>query len=117
MPSLRCRTRRWLPDSPEAQWLADNVPLVMLKSFLQPFQRQRRAPFGRRAYSVPVPPNKKVQLKPLDYLQPEHESVQGVSKETALAVGAGFSPRGITRTVRYPRAQYYGALLAYCWLT
>jgi hypothetical protein len=47
----------------------------MLKSFLQPLQRQRSAPFGRRAYSVPVPPNKKVQLKPLDYLQPEHESV------------------------------------------
>jgi hypothetical protein len=89
----------------------------MLRSFLQPFQRQRRAPFGRRAYSLPVPPNKKVQLKPLDYLQPEHESVQGVSKETALAFGARFSPRGIIRAVRYPRARYSGSLLAYCGLT
>ncbi len=40
-------------------------------------------------------PNKKVQLKSLDYLQPEHATVQGVSKETALVFGAGFSPAGL----------------------
>jgi DNA primase len=67
--------------------------------------------------SVPVPQNEKGVLKPLDYLQPEHEAVQGlgVSKGTALAFGSGFSPRGIMRgRFAIPVHDRSGTLLAYC---
>jgi hypothetical protein len=62
-PSCRNRTARlrpliWGPCEAEscpschlaaARRLANSVPLVMVKSFLQPLQRKRSEPFGRRA--------------------------------------------------------------------
>jgi hypothetical protein len=67
--------------------------------------------------SVPVPQNEKGKSNPLTYLEAEHESVQGlgVSKETALAFGSGFSPRRIMRgrfaILVHDRS---GTLLAHC---
>jgi hypothetical protein len=72
---------------------------------------------GKAQGSVPVPQNETGVLKPLDYLQPEHGSVQGlgVSKETSLAYGAGYSPRGIMRgRFAIPVHDRSGTLLAYC---
>ncbi len=63
-----------------------------------------------------VPKNEKGALKPLDYLLPEHESVQalGVSPETAAAWESGYAPRGIMRG-RYavPLKTKDGTLVAY----
>ena len=66
--------------------------------------------------SVPVPPNEKGQLKPLDYLQPQHELVQalGISAETAIAWESGFAAKGMMRG-RYavPIKSKDGELLGY----
>jgi hypothetical protein len=63
-----------------------------------------------------VPQNEKGALKPLDYLLPEHESVQalGVSPETAAAWQSGYAPKGIMRG-RYavPLKTKDGKLVAY----
>jgi hypothetical protein len=66
--------------------------------------------------SVPVPQNEKGQLKPLDYLQPTHESVQalGISAETATVWESGFASKGMMRG-RYavPIKSKDGELLGY----
>ena len=63
-----------------------------------------------------VPQNEKGALKPLDYLQPEHEYVQalGVLRETAAAWESGYAPKGIMRG-RYavPLKTKDGSLVAY----
>jgi DNA primase len=63
-----------------------------------------------------VPQNEKGALKPLDYLQPEHDHVQalGVSPETAAAWETGYAPKGIMRG-RYavPLKTKDGNLVAY----
>jgi len=63
-----------------------------------------------------VPQNEKGALKPLDYLQPEHELVQalGVSPETAKACESGYAAKGIMRG-RYavPLKNGEGTLVAY----
>ena len=60
--------------------------------------------------------NEKGALKPLDYLQPEHEAVQalGVSPETSAAWASGYAPKGIMRG-RYavPLKTEDGNLVAY----
>ena len=64
-----------------------------------------------------VPQNEKGQLKPLDYLQPEHELVQalGVSAETCRTFGAGYAAKGIMRgKFAIPVYDRLGALIAYC---
>ena len=75
--------------------------------------RNRTVPPGRNRT---VPQNEKGALKPLDYLQPEHEAVQalGVSPETAAAWESGYAPKGIMRG-RYavPLKTEDGNLLAY----
>lgn len=56
-------------------------------------------------------------MKPLDYLQPEHEAVQalGVETETADAFGAGHAPKGIMRgRFAIPVYDRQGTLVAYC---
>ena len=62
-------------------------------------------------------PQEKGALKPLDYLQADHEAVQalGLSRETAEAFGMGYAPRGILRgRVAVPVHGRDGTLLAYC---
>lgn len=64
-----------------------------------------------------VPENEKGQLKPLDYLQPEHELVQalGVSTETCRIFAAGYAAKGIMRgKFAIPVHDRLGALIAYC---
>jgi len=56
-------------------------------------------------------------LRPLEYLQAEHEAVQamGVSAATAKAWGAGYAPKGIMRgRFAIPIQDRHGSLLAYC---
>jgi len=56
-------------------------------------------------------------LKPLDYLQSDHEAVRalGLSDETARAFAIGYAPRGILRgRVAVPIRDRAGVLLAYC---
>jgi hypothetical protein len=56
-------------------------------------------------------------LRPLEYLQPEHEAVQalGVSAATAKAWGAGYASKGIMRgRFAIPIHDRAGTLLAYC---
>ena len=65
----------------------------------------------------PAPPQEKGALKPLDYLQSDHEAVRalGLSEETAQAFGLGYAPRGILRgRVAVPIRDRAGVLLAYC---
>ena len=77
---------------------------------------------GDRAGTVPdrspqPPPQEKGALKPLDYLQSDHEAVRalGLSEETAQAFGLGYAPRGILRgRVAVPIRDRAGVLLAYC---
>jgi DNA primase len=64
-----------------------------------------------------VPAEQKGQLKPLDYLQPQHEAVQalGISAETCRAFGAGYASKGIMRgRLAIPVHDRAGTLLAYC---
>jgi len=64
-----------------------------------------------------VPPKEKGALKPLDYLQAEHELVQGMglSAETCSEWGAGYAPKGIMRgRLAIPIHDAQGTLLAYC---
>jgi hypothetical protein len=78
---------------------------------------KHKVPNSAQNSSVSFPQPEKGQLKPLDDLQPEHESLQGlgVSKETAIGFGAGFSPRGIMRDrFAIPVHDRSGTLLAYC---
>jgi hypothetical protein len=67
--------------------------------------------------SETIPPNPSPgKLKPLDYLQPEHEAVQafGISTETARAWGAGFASKGIMRgRFAVPIKNLAGELVAY----
>ena len=56
-------------------------------------------------------------LKPLDYLQADHETVRalGLSEETAEAFAMGYAPKGILRgRVAVPIRDRAGILLAYC---
>jgi hypothetical protein len=56
-------------------------------------------------------------LRPLDYLQSDHEAVRalGLSEETAKAFALGYAPRGILRgRVAVPIRDASGVLLAYC---
>lgn len=71
------------------------------------------------AKAVPtVPQNEKGPLKPLDYLQAEHEAVQalGISVETCQHFGAGYAPKGIMRgRLAIPIYGHDGkVLLGYC---
>lgn len=67
-----------------------------------------------------VPPEKRepnTVLKPLDYLQGEHEKVQalGVTPDTAKHFGAGYASKGIMRgKVALPIHTIGGELIAYC---
>ena len=68
-------------------------------------------------HSPQPPPQEKGALKPLDYLQSDHEAVRalGLSEETAQAFGMGYAPRGILRgRVAVPIRDRAGVLLAYC---
>ncbi|PWT81337.1 MAG: hypothetical protein C5B44_03950 [Acidobacteria bacterium] len=64
-----------------------------------------------------VPPSQTgVKLKPLDYLQPEHEAVQvlGISVATAKEWEAGFAAKGIMRgRFAVPIKNLVGELIAY----
>jgi hypothetical protein len=65
----------------------------------------------------PQPQTGEGKLKPLDYLQAEHEAVQalGVSPETCEHFGAGFAGKGIMRgRFAIPIHDRAGILLAYC---
>ena len=76
-----------------------------------PVPRNRPVP----ATVPPAPPEKG--FRPLDYLQPQHEAVQGlgISKDTAEAFGAGYAPKGILRgRLAIPIYDREGMLLAYC---
>jgi len=72
-----------------------------------------------RTATVPstIPPSpSQGKLKPLDYLQPEHELVQalGISAETARAWEAGFAPKGVIRgRFAVPIKNLAGELVAY----
>ena len=68
-------------------------------------------------HNSPQPRTEEGRLKPLDYLQAEHEAVQalGVSVETCRHFGAGFAPKGIMRgRLAIPVHDGAGVLLAYC---
>ncbi len=59
----------------------------------------------------------KGKLKPLSYLQAEHETVQelGIPAEVATKLGCGYSPKGIMRgRVAFPLRDENGKLIAYC---
>ena len=65
----------------------------------------------------PQPQQEKGGFKPLDYLQPDHETVHalGLSQETAAAFGLGYAAKGILRgRVAVPIRDGAGVLLAYC---
>lgn len=65
----------------------------------------------------PQPLSPREGLKPLEYLQAEHDAVQalGVAAETCEYFGAGFAPKGIMRgRLAIPIHDRSGALLAYC---
>ena len=64
-----------------------------------------------------VTQNEKGALKPLDYLQTQHEAVQalGAAPDTCGHFGAGFAPKGILRgRLAIPIHSKDGVLLAYC---
>jgi DNA primase len=64
-----------------------------------------------------VPDNRNRSIKPLDYLQADHETVKalGVESATAQAFGAGYAPKGIMRgRMAIPVYDRQGTLLAYC---
>ena len=68
-------------------------------------------------HTSPQPRTEEGRLKPLDYLQAEHEAVQalGVSAGTCRHFGAGFAPKGIMRgRLAIPVHDRAGVLLAYC---
>jgi len=73
----------------------------------------------KRAATAPstTPPSPtEGKLKPLDYLQPEHELVQalGIGAETARAWEAGYAPKGIMRgRFAVPIKSLAGELVAY----
>jgi DNA primase len=73
---------------------------------------------GTVPHSSPQPmQQEKGALKPLDYLQSDHEAVRalGLSEETAQAFAMGYAPRGILRgRVAVPIRDRAGVLLAYC---
>lgn len=64
-----------------------------------------------------VPQGEKAALKPLDYLQADHELITsfGLSPETCQTWGAGYAPKGIMRgRFAIPIHDRQGVLLAYC---
>jgi DNA primase len=77
----------------------------------------RSPPAGTVTVPGTVPEKEKGALKPLDYLQPEHELVQalGISPETCRTWGAGYAPKGIMRgRLAIPVHDPHSTLLAYC---
>jgi len=67
-----------------------------------------------------VPQTEKGQLKPLDYLQHEHEAVLavGFDPEVAKSLGIGYAPKGLMRgTVAVPVRLADGTLVGYVGLT
>ena len=74
-------------------------------------------PSDRRSAAPQRPPGSaRETLKPLDYLQPDHPSIEalGVTAETAAAWESGYAPKGIMRG-RYavPLKAVDGTLVAY----
>ncbi len=56
-------------------------------------------------------------LKPLTYLEPDHEALKplGISPETLAEFGAGYAPKGIMRgRLAIPIRDWEGELIAYC---
>lgn len=56
-------------------------------------------------------------LKPLTYLEPDHEALKplGISPETLAEFGAGYAPKGIMRgRLAIPIRDWEGNLIAYC---
>jgi len=75
--------------------------------------------FSGERESVPerTSPRQEGGIKPLSYLQAEHEKVQnlGVDKETAEAFSAGYANKGIMRgRLAIPIYSRQGELVAYC---
>jgi len=72
---------------------------------------------GKSAVAGTRTAKEKEALKPLDYLQVEHEliSIFGLSPETCQEFGAGYAPKGIMRgRFAIPIHDPSGTLLAYC---
>jgi len=72
---------------------------------------------GNSAVSGALSRKEKGVLKPLDYLQVEHEliTIFGLSPETCREFGAGYAPKGIMRgRFAIPIHDQNGTLLAYC---
>jgi DNA primase len=70
--------------------------------------------------SSAAPPSERGQLKPLDYLEPDHPAVEaaGFDAETAQALGIGHAAKGIMRgTVAVPIRDDTGTLLGYIGVT
>lgn len=72
---------------------------------------------GNSTVPQPGPGKEKGALRPLDYLQAEHELVQalGLSPQTCQEFGAGYAPKGVMRgRLAIPVHDYQGVLVAYC---
>jgi hypothetical protein len=102
----------------DAIQLAANAKDLSVKeaaeAIAQHFGLAPKAPVPDRS---PQPQQEKGMLKPLDYLQPDHETVRalGLNQETAAAFGLGYAAKGILRgRVAVPIRDGAGVLLAYC---
>jgi len=72
---------------------------------------------GKSAVAGTRTAKEKEALKPLDYLQVEHEliTIFGLSPETCQEFGAGYAPKGVMRgRFAIPIHDQGGTLLAYC---
>src|ERR1035437_10503579 len=101
---------------------------IALAAHIKGLKTSEAASFLSGNSTVPVPRNRTVPgtvppappekgFRALDYLQPQHEAVQGlgISKETAEAFGAGGGPAGHPRRrLAIPIHDRDGTLLAYC---
>jgi DNA primase len=95
-----CSHVREVPVKDAARAIAEHYGTVPL-----PAARNSTIPGNSTSPSDTVPQGQAVQerpreaLRPLDYLQPEHEAVQalGVSPEACTAFGSGYAPKGILR--------------------
>lgn len=85
------------------------------------FLAGQTAPRAEAALNRSQPPAKPESgLKPLEYLEPEHEAVEviGFSVEDARALGIGYCPKGILRgTVAIPLRTEDGVLVGYAGAT
>ena len=91
--------------------LTDAAQLIG-EHFLGTVQSQRR--------DSTVPSRTEGELKPLDYLDPEHPAVDavGFASDFAAKHGIGYSPKGIMRgTVAIPFRDEHGTLLGYIGIT